>query len=208
MTPIGIYFGPYVPVVISALAGFCAKLADEAADHSSRLPFFMALPAALLYGWLGAMLILITPLSSLFLALALAAVLSGKIDHPLHWLGVGVLAALLLFGPMRSFDLWPFVLFFIAGLLDELELPLGPLRMMGEQRLWAPFAALGLYLWDGEALFLLAILGFDIAYRTAAIVGRLAGGAPRRPSALAGLLAAWPAGWAPIPGFASKKKKR
>jgi hypothetical protein len=175
-------------LLLCALAGFCAKLVDERVDSALSIPPIAAAILAILYGVAAGILAVSSPLSSLFLGLALAALLSGKLDHFLHILGLLAFTAVLLVAPLASFDVWLFALFLTLGLLDELELRLlRPLAIFNRERLWVPAGALALTLWDATSpllhwsdvlgslsylsqhglLFLLAILCFDAAYRLA-----------------------------------------
>ncbi len=182
-------------LALCAVAGFCAKLVDERADRSLRLPLLAASVFAVLYGVAAGLLSTSSPLSSLFLGLAVAAVLANKFDHPLHLLGLLSFTAVLVVKPIAFFDPWLFALFLTLGLLDELELRLlRPLSFLNAQRLWTPLGALALALWDAlnpalssnwstlsgalmslpelpGVLFLLAILCFDLSYRLAGYAG-------------------------------------
>ncbi|MDE1797796.1 MAG: hypothetical protein KGH63_00130 [Candidatus Micrarchaeota archaeon] len=187
-------------LLLCALAGFCAKLVDERVDSALPIPAITAALLALLYGAAAGILATSTPLSSLFIALAVSALLANKLDHPLHLLGLLAFTAVLLARPISSFDVWLFSLFLALGLLDELKLRLlRPLAVLNEQRLWVPAGCLALALWDATSpalnwsnlpatfsslsehglLFLLAIVCFDAAYRLA---GAMAQKAFKRPS--------------------------
>ncbi len=161
----------------SALAGFCAKVVDEFAERGqlwrkNKTKFFLpALPIllAVIYGaalgWVSSQ----TLLSSLFIALAIASLLAGKIDHRYHMIGAGVFAVVLLLMPPTVLDPWLFCLFLVSGLLDELELggmARGPAALLNRERLWTPIAALGAaWLLAAPLLYLLALVAFDLAYR-------------------------------------------
>ncbi len=153
----------------SALGGFCAKVADECADRRLPLPSIIPISLAILYGALIGWLTSYTLLSSLFIALALASLLSGKINHPYHLLGAAVFTLVLVAFPTIAFEPWLFCLFLVSGLLDELELggmARGPLAFLNSERLWTPLAALLAVLFLGAPLlFLLALVLFDITYR-------------------------------------------
>lgn len=165
---------------LAALAGAAAKIVDEASEGHRALHPALAGALAILYGATLGWLAVSTPLSSLFIALALASLLAGKIDHPYHILGAGVFALAIGLYPIASFEPWLFCLFLVAGLFDELDLPLGPLRGVGTQRLWTPLSALGVFVAFGQALPGAAIVGFDLAYRTVEWLMRRGGKAPVR----------------------------
>lgn len=165
-----------ISLAVSALAGFCAKVADEIAEHGlSRRKkkyapiFFLPILLAILYGaalgWLSSQ----TLLSSLFIALAVASLLSGKIDHPYHVLGAAVFALVVWLMPPVVLDPWLFCLFLVSGLLDELELggmARGLVAFLNRERLWTPLAALGAAVFlSAPLLYLLALVAFDAAYR-------------------------------------------
>ena len=161
----------------SALAGFCAKVVDEIADlgldirrKKKYVPFyFLPILLAIIYGAALAWLSSQTLLSSLFIAMAIASLLAGKIDHPYHVLGVGVFALLVWLMPPTVLDPWLFCLFLVSGLLDELELggmAHGLFAFLNRERLWTPLAALGAFIVLGvPLLYLLALVVFDAAYR-------------------------------------------
>ncbi len=151
----------------SALAGFCSKVADEVIDRhlrfSAPLVVILAISYGLLLGWVSGQ----AGLSSLFLALALASLLSGKIDHPYHMLGAAAFAVVVFFSPLAGFMPWWFALFLLSGLLDELELGRGRVfAFMNEERLWTPLAVvLGVLALGMPVLFLMALLLFDLSFR-------------------------------------------
>ncbi len=169
-----------IEAALALIAGFLAKTCDEQSERGLPYPAILFYAAALAYGAILGWLSVSTALSSLFLALALAAILSRKIDHPIHVLGIAAFGAVLIWQPMAQFDAWAFSLFLLAGLLDELELKLGRIfTLIGEQRLWTPLAALALMLYGGQYLFLVAIVAFDAAYRFSAWLIERRLGAPQ-----------------------------
>ena len=160
----------------SALAGFCAKVVDEIAERGllgrkkRYVPFyFLPLLLAVVYGAALAWVSSQTLLSSLFIALAIASLLAGKIDHTYHIVGTGVFALLLILMPPTVLDSWLFCLFLVSGLLDELELggmARGLVAFFNRERLWTPLAALLAFVMLGAPLlYLLALVAFDAAYR-------------------------------------------
>ena len=155
-------------IIFSAIAGFFAKTTDEGAENPPPFPSFVFILAALAYGIILGCLAVSSPLSSLFLALAISAILAAKIDHPFHILGLCAFAGMIIFFQIAAFDPWLFSLFLAASLFDELALPLG--RLLGRlsnERLYTPLAALAVLLAGGEWIFFAAIVSFDIAYRMA-----------------------------------------
>ena len=107
--------------------------------------------------------------SSSCIALAIASLLAGKIDHTYHIVGTGVFALLLILMPPTVLDSWLFCLFLVSGLLDELELggmARGLVAFFNRERLWTPLAALLAFVMLGAPLlYLLALVAFDAAYR-------------------------------------------
>ncbi|VVB56671.1 Uncharacterised protein [uncultured archaeon] len=150
-----------------ALAGFCAKVVDDIIDRRLRVPSYLPILLALAYGLLLGWLSGPAGLSSLFIALALASLLSGKIDHPYHLLGAAAFALVILLTPLGGFSPWWFALFLTSGLLDELELGRGKLlERLNEERVWTPLAALlGTAFFGLPLLFLLVLLLFDLSFR-------------------------------------------
>jgi len=156
----------YLVVLAScAVAGFCAKFSDEIAER--RIPMKEAVAAALLWGAISGLLSSATPLSSLFFAMAVASILAAKFDHELHLAALGIFAAIIFILPVAYFSPWLFSIFLVAALLDEIELPVGGLKLFTDQRLLLPAAALVAGVWTGEWIFALAVIVFDLGYRGA-----------------------------------------
>lgn len=154
--------------LISAISGFCAKLSDEVADRGIKLNPLIALVSSILYGCGLGLLTTYTSLSSIILALAISTLVAGKINHRLHLVGLLVFTIIVVSNPIQLFDYRLFCIFFILSLVDELELKSkGPLNLLLTQRILTPIGAFILFLWSGQYIFLLFILSFDIAYRTA-----------------------------------------
>jgi len=182
---------------LMAVAGFCAKVVDEIAERRLAIraiePVILAVIYGLSMGWLASQ----TLLGPLLLALAVASLLSGKIDHPYHMVGAACFALIFISLPLLTFDPWWFALFLVSGLLDELDLgkpKSGVLAVFNQQRLWTPLAVVGAVVMLGAPiLFLFAIVCFDIFYRFGGWIVEL-----RYPQA----------GASPMPGKAKGRRKR
>ncbi len=148
-------------LAICAICGFCAKFSDEVAERKLRL--FEAYAPALLYGILAAFAAA-GGQASLFLAMAVASILSGKIDHPLHIAGLLAFAATIAFLPLATFSPFLFSLFLVAALLDELEIKSRAIALFADRRLLLPTSALVAGIWTGDFIPLLAIVLFDLGY--------------------------------------------
>ena len=169
-------------LALCAIAGFCAKVVDEFSDMKimtmmrgkfegmrkaalPAIPIILAVIYGASLGWLSAT----TLLSSLFIALAIASLLAGKIDHEYHMLGAAVFAAVLLVMSITVLDPWLFSLFLVTGLMDELEMggvTRGVGGLLNRERLWTPLAAMTVFVfYSAPLIYLLALIAFDAAYR-------------------------------------------
>jgi len=141
---------------VSALTGFLIKLCDEISDTKLKLPAGLLL--ALFYGAIIAYMISYTSLSSLWLATVAAMIVTGKLDK-LHIYALGSLVPALIFLPLNSFVLAYFIVFFVAAVIDELEI-----NFLGGRRFVLDLAALGISLISGNWLYFVSIVSFDAAY--------------------------------------------
>ncbi|MFH1307151.1 MAG: hypothetical protein ABIH83_05880 [Candidatus Micrarchaeota archaeon] len=155
-------------ILLSAFSGFCTKISDDASDKKLNLPLVIPALTSIFYGAALGILAISTPLSSLFLALAIASILTGKINTYFHILGLIVFTIFILFLPLSYFNIWLFSIFLVSGIFDELSLSLGKfVKFLSSERLFTPIASLLVFLLTGQYLFLFAIVSFDISYRFA-----------------------------------------
>ena len=149
----------------SAIAGALAKMADDYQDRGLKLPLVLALLIALLYGLILGALSSFTILSSLFLALAIANILTQKIDG-IHIFALCVFASVIIYSGISYFNPFIFSLFLVSGLLDELALARPKFLVpFFENRLTTPLFALFTLLYFQEPVYLIVILSFDILYK-------------------------------------------
>jgi hypothetical protein len=164
-------------LIASAISGFCSKVVDEAIDLRLQVNSFALIAFSLIYGALIGWLASSTIFSSLFLAIAIASILAGKINHFYHLIGAVVFALVIAFFPLKYFDPWLFCLFLASGLFDELDI--GGTRykiisLFNSNRLWTPAAALlAVIFFNASILLLFGILVFDLFYRFGGWVVRL-----------------------------------
>jgi len=181
--------------LIAALAGFFTKLADYAADaekgKAARKPGFSGPILAAAYGVLLAAFAARVPIAfPLVLGVILAMLVCGKIDSPLHALGLAsFLFVTFAIGAPSAFV--PLILFFFAGALvdevsndysdSELELVRQRRRYaaasrilwlkMLQARLMLDLCALAASIVLGNWNLFLALVCFDLGYKLAARLG-------------------------------------
>lgn len=157
-----------IQIALSAVCGFFAKLCDDTSDKNLPIAPAFAAIFAIIYGAGLGVLSALTPLSSLFIALAIANLLASKINSTYHIIGAAAFALAVVVMPMGYFDPWLFSLFLIAGLFDELEFKFSKVaKFASEQRLFVPAAAIAASIWSANIVYFAAIVAFDLAYRAA-----------------------------------------
>lgn len=159
-------------IVVSAIAGFFAKLADEIEDRGikSRIGYLFAL----IYGACGAYLAGALKLATLWIATASANVLARKVDCKYHALGLVVFVLGTLAFGISTFSIPLFMFFLFFAALDEVHVPAGKTDLVSgiiSRRLTLVIVCLAIALVFGVWEYFASILSFDVAY----FVGEKAG---------------------------------
>ncbi|PIT84473.1 hypothetical protein COU37_03010 [Candidatus Micrarchaeota archaeon CG10_big_fil_rev_8_21_14_0_10_45_29] len=193
-----------IEVLLSGAAGFCAKACDEFCERkfSSKK---IAILAAIIYPLTLAFLTSTTPLSSLFLALAIASIFAGKIDHYMHLFSLSLYTLLVLVLPLNFFSLPLFALFLASAFLDEIKIPFKCFSFFSKNRLFAPLAAFFIFLFSGQYIFLIALASFDMAYRAFKVLLKYRAGASGPQAASKKTRGSAKSTYAPPPPFLSYK---
>ncbi|MCX8163051.1 MAG: hypothetical protein N3D10_00665 [Candidatus Micrarchaeota archaeon] len=144
------------------LASFCAGLAAKAADSLEQKSFFSYF-FAFLYGFFLFILSSFFGLATLFVSLALANFVAGKIDSKTHLFGFFVFVLGVLIFDFSIDNFWLFGLFFIAGFLDELFSNSKILFL--KNRIFLPLLALAYFLFFSNPIYFFSILFFDFGYK-------------------------------------------
>lgn len=151
--------------IIVVITGILVKLVDQLEDASPKGKRFNLLNnlkylLAIAYGVLIGYVIVFSSFSTLWLAVLLAQLVTGKIDCVSHFLGFFTAVGIALVLGISNFQSLDFFVFFIFASFDETKFILFPGR---EFRLWLKFATLFYGLlgrWD----YFVAIMLFDSAY--------------------------------------------
>jgi|YelNatPaOPRAMG01_1025707.scaffolds.fasta_scaffold30578_4 cellulose synthase/poly-beta-1,6-N-acetylglucosamine synthase-like glycosyltransferase len=144
--------------VLAFFAGFFAKAADSTEKFNKLYAYVFSFTYASLAGFL----LINSPLSSLFIALALANLLAGKFDSNPHLFGLVVFCVFVIFFNFE-FDPWLFIIFFSAALLDELLHDAKKYNLL-KYRLLVPFSGLVLWFYLKNPIYFLGIFCFDLGY--------------------------------------------
>lgn len=159
-------------IIVSAVAGFFAKLADEIEDRGikSKVGYLFAF----IYGACGAYLAGALQLATLWIATASANVLARKVDCKYHALGLVVFVLGTLAFGISTFSIPLFMFFLFFAALDEVHVPAGKADLVSSiisRRLTLVLMCLAVALVFGVWEYFVSILSFDVAY----FVGEKAG---------------------------------
>jgi len=109
-----------VLTTLAFLTGILNRIADMVADDGLNLNKYLACGIGILYGFLIAHVITAYPvLAELGMAVMLSVIMAGKIDHPVHQLGIASLLFLLLVNGIAPINLVLLVIFIFGAALDE-----------------------------------------------------------------------------------------
>jgi len=156
------------------LSGFLAKLADAQVDEQLWFGRNAAYATAIAYGALGGFLTTLSPqFATVFWAILVAVLVTGKIDSKEHQLAVSafIVAALML--GTRTPDAAIFLFLVSAAALDEKlndladydALKSGAVKKLARYRILLDIAALIISAISRDASYILAVLSFDIGYQ-------------------------------------------
>ena len=148
----------FIIFILAFFVGFFAKAADSTERFNKKYAYVFSFTYALLAGFL----LINSPLSTLFIALAMANILAGKFDTGPHLFGLAVFCAFIIFFNF-DFDPWLFTIFFSAGLLDEILHDEKNISLL-KYRILVPFSALFIWFYLKNPIYFLSILCFDLGY--------------------------------------------
>ncbi|MBS3070104.1 S-adenosylmethionine decarboxylase [Candidatus Micrarchaeota archaeon] len=162
-------------LITAFCTGFLSKLTDVQVDEKRFFFRNFKFATGLAYGVLYALaLSLGAEFANLFLGIAIAVLLAGKIDSKAHQFAIaGFLGALVFFGFPQANALLVLA-FVVFALLDEflndyfdVHPSKGILAAAAKQRLSLEAFALALSIYTGNWVYFAAILSFDLGYRGA-----------------------------------------
>ncbi|MBN2042592.1 MAG: hypothetical protein JW754_02190 [Candidatus Aenigmarchaeota archaeon] len=167
-----------IEILIIFIAGFLTKLSDYFADDTKRKTYIGSI-AGISYGIItGFIIARFPPVAPLGIAVILSVLFTKKIDHPVHFLGIGSIILTFAFLGLPVIGILPVTIFLAGGLLDEAGNDLydrgkikGLLGRFLEYRMTMKLftfvysAATGL--WEVFAAMLVFDLGYEIAGKLA-----------------------------------------
>jgi hypothetical protein len=103
------------------ITGILNRIADMTADDDLRMNRCLGYSIGILYGFLIAHVITqYTILAPLGIAIIISVLATGKIDHPVHYLGMASFVLFLLLLGIPSMDIFLFVIFILGAAADEI----------------------------------------------------------------------------------------
>ncbi|VVB66488.1 Uncharacterised protein [Candidatus Gugararchaeum adminiculabundum] len=165
-------------LLASVVCAVVMKLVDELADNHVNLKG--AEVFAVGYGFILAWLATRAELFPVFLALTIGVFAAGKIDHILHYIGLATFIVLFLFfyltaapGTQPAITLAPLILLVflsLASYSDEQPASRFPkfLAYAVENRLFLEVATIIAAIATNNAILVLSLISFDIAYKVTA----------------------------------------
>ncbi len=159
-----------LPIVFSL--GVLNRIADMIADEGLRLSRLIGYPLSIAYGFLIAYVITAYPvLAELGVAILLSVILTGKIDHPTHYMGIGSMiffVAIMGISPLNPALL---ILFILGAAIDEAGNNLaddkkvkGVAGKFFRLRLTMEVLTLAISLATGLWAFFIAMLAYDAGF--------------------------------------------
>ncbi len=162
----------FLGLITAFCTGFLSKLTDVQVDEKRFFFKNFKFATGLAYGVLYALAMsLSAELANLFLGIAIAVLLAGKIDSKAHQFAIaGFLAALVFLG-LPQLNALLVLAFVVFALLDEflndyfdVHPSKGVLAAVAKRRLSLEAFSLALSIYTGNWLYFTAILSFDLGY--------------------------------------------
>jgi hypothetical protein len=159
-------------MVASFAAGFLTKVSDMAADDGLDLGRRLSYVTGLSYGFILAWIISGYPLiAPLALAVVLGVVFTGKIDHTVHYLGIGSMVLFLSIFGLQPVSIALLAVFLAAGAVDEIGNDLTDKGKLGRvtstfftYRLFLEITAFAVSVYTGSWIFFAAMFSADMGY--------------------------------------------
>ncbi len=157
--------------IIQLLIGIFTKLTDAIVDDGLKLIKNIEYVFGVIYGSLIAYLIINYPvITPLLLGTIIAVILTKKIDHKAHFLGILIVAVSLFFIDLK-FNYFLLIIFLVAALLDEVlndyfdkRKIKNTISKIFKYRILLETTALLVSIILNQWILFFAILSFDIGY--------------------------------------------
>ena len=153
--------------------GLLNRLADMHADEGLRMGKVTAYLLGATYGFLIAHLIVAYPvLAEAAIAVMVSVIVTGKINHTVHYAGVGVMLLSLAFYGIPPLIIPLLAAFLVAGIIDEMGNDLfdgkrgkkGVWGVFFERRMTMEVVALAVTLLTGNWVFIASVICYEIGY--------------------------------------------
>ncbi|MFH1663984.1 MAG: hypothetical protein ABH986_04220 [archaeon] len=101
--------------------GLLSKLTDLIEEHGLKLPLIFARISGIIYGFLIAFVVFVSPeLSALWVAVVVSLLVLGKINSSGHYLGIASMAVSLVFLGVSEINVFYLLLFFSVSFAEEI----------------------------------------------------------------------------------------
>ena len=158
-----------IQYILMFFSGIFCKITDEIIDRKLMLKNWMYLFGALYGGLIFILIVKYPVLASLLLGTVIGTIITKKIDHKAHFLGVVIILISLFFIDLLRINYILLVVFSLASLLDEIVSEFyrknkNIVFKILEYKILLEIAALVVSIAVGEWVFFFGILSFDIGY--------------------------------------------
>ena len=159
-----------LPIVF--IIGALNRIADMIADDGLRLSRRVGYAMGTLYGFLIAYVITQFPvLAELGVAVLLSVLITGKIDHPAHYMGIASLLFFLAVFGISPLNMTLLIVFALGAALDEAGNHLadigklkGPLGKFFRFRFTMEALTLAVSIYTGNIIYFLAMVAYDAGF--------------------------------------------
>ena len=159
-----------IPIVF--ITGALNRIADMIADDGLRLNQYAGYSIGALYGFLIAYVIMRFPvLAELGVAILLSVLITGKIDHPAHYLGIASFMFFLAVFGFSPLNITLLIVFVLGAALDEAGNHLsdigklkGPLGTFFRFRFTLEVLTLSVSIYTGNIIYFLAMVAYDAGF--------------------------------------------
>jgi len=159
-------------VVASFAAGFLSKVSDMVADDGMRLARLLGIAVGVSYGFMVSLVMThYAILSPLVIAVVLGTMLTGKIDHEVHYAGVGSMLLFVSLIGLPPVNPWLLAVFMAGGIIDEIGSDLADRKRISRipsaffrYRLTMEVLTLAVSVFCRDYMFFIAMLSADAGY--------------------------------------------
>ena len=153
-------------------AGILTRIADMIADDGLALGKISGYIIGALYGLIAGYVMVTEPaISELVIAVMLAVIITGKIDHPVHYTAVTSMIMTLVFFGLAPVNIILLCTFLLVGVFDEVMNGLSDRKMVKGiagrffgYRLSMEAAAFAVSVFTGQWIILFAIIAYDAGF--------------------------------------------